>query len=66
MIDHTIQIVRIPLEVDNRQIRGIFSQLSPYHTRVRGLYQVAFITYEGVKNTEEIYDKTWSVYIGIS
>jgi hypothetical protein len=65
----TIQVVNIPLEIQSYQIRSVFSNFgiitkNGLKTRVRGMYQVAYITYEEEKSIQEFYNNYWSVYIG--
>jgi RNA recognition motif-containing protein len=66
----TIQVVNIPLEIPTFQIRGAFQKYGTIeqdkgiYTKVRGMYQTAFITYENEADIQNFYDNTWSVYIG--
>ncbi|GET04710.1 hypothetical protein GLOIN_2v1811259 [Rhizophagus clarus] len=62
----TVQIINIPLYITPKDIRAIFSRYGEieekgFYTRVKGIYQQAYITYKE-EDALTIFSKHWSVW----
>ncbi|EXX63518.1 uncharacterized protein OCT59_002425 [Rhizophagus irregularis] len=64
--DRTIQVVNIPIYMQNKELRAIFSRYGELeengiHTKLKGIYTHAYITYKKEKSIEVFYKK-WSIW----
>ncbi|PKK59070.1 hypothetical protein RhiirC2_795356 [Rhizophagus irregularis] len=64
--DRTIQVVNIPIYMQNKELRAIFSRYGELeengiHTKLKGIYTHAYITYKEEKSIEVFYKK-WSIW----
>ncbi|GES96333.1 hypothetical protein GLOIN_2v1811259 [Rhizophagus clarus] len=62
----TVQIINIPLYITPKDIRAVFSRYGEieekgFYTRVKGIYQQAYITYKE-EDALTIFSKHWSVW----
>jgi hypothetical protein len=65
--ERTIQLVNVPLNIQNFQLRTVFGQfgnITEFYTKVKGNYLTAYITYDNKQPIQEFYDKVWSFYVG--
>ena len=64
--DRTIQVIDIPLNIATPTIRACFDRfgtIEKMHTRTRGLFQQAYITYTETDSIATFLKDTWTVFI---